>query len=98
MGFLFPSTLLQNLVTLVGGLVLAFVYGWKMTLVVIGALPLIGIAATIQTKSFISATGKVRHCITDCNGCSSLVCMDMGCHCGVHQSHAGYGFTCQCVG
>ncbi|GAB4820940.1 hypothetical protein N2152v2_007986 [Parachlorella kessleri] len=48
----------QNLVTLIGGLVLAFVFGWKMTLVVIGALPLIGIAATIQTKSFISASGK----------------------------------------
>lgn len=41
---------MQNLVTLVGGYIIAGVYSWRMMLVVTACLPLLLIAVMIQTK------------------------------------------------
>lgn len=63
---------LQNLVTFGGGLVVAFINGWKMTLVVLSCLPLIMVSAVIQTKARAARGGEgahsqaysaVRHCL-----------------------------------
>ena len=45
--------------TLIGGLVIAFINGWKMSLVVVACLPLIIFGAVIQTKYTIGAADKV---------------------------------------
>eukprot|EP01133_Synstelium_polycarpum_P000374 gene374-436_t len=42
--------LLQNLVTIVGGLVIAMVAGWKLTLVIIACFPLVVATGKIQMK------------------------------------------------
>jgi ATP-binding cassette subfamily B (MDR/TAP) protein 1 len=43
----------QNFVTLVGGLVIAGVYDWRMMLLVVGCLPLLGLVVGIQTKLIV---------------------------------------------
>lgn len=50
---------MQNLVTFVGGLVVAFVNGWKMSLVVLSCIPLLVFAAVVQTKFIMSSSSKV---------------------------------------
>eukprot|EP00887_Chlorella_sp_A99_P002677 scaffold6.g2677.t1 len=63
--------LTQNLVTLVAGLVIAFVRSWKLTLIIIGGLPLIGLAVAIQTKFIVSASGKEAETFADANQTAS---------------------------
>ncbi|XP_076472534.1 ATP-dependent translocase ABCB1-like [Babylonia areolata] len=41
---------LQAVTGMVAGVVIAFVYGWKLALVVMGTLPLIGLSSAIQMK------------------------------------------------
>ena len=43
---------IQNVSTLVFSYVVAFINGWKMTLVVTAALPLLGFSSYMQTKFF----------------------------------------------
>ena len=43
----------QNFVTLVGGLVIAGVYDWRMMLLVVGCLPLLALVVGIQTKLIV---------------------------------------------
>lgn len=42
----------QNVVTLLTGYVIAFVSGWKMTLVITAVLPLLGFSSYMQIKFF----------------------------------------------
>eukprot|EP00891_Asterochloris_glomerata_P003655 jgi/Astpho2/3655/e_gw1.00059.3.1_t len=42
--------IVQNLVTIIAAYVIAFISGWKMTLVVTAVVPLLGLAAYINTK------------------------------------------------
>lgn len=56
--------LAQNLVTFGGGIVIAFINGWKMTLVVLACLPLIMASAVIHTKVMIVSASKVRACVS----------------------------------
>ncbi|KAL8574859.1 hypothetical protein ACOMHN_044881 [Nucella lapillus] len=44
------ALMLQALTGMVAGVVIAFVYGWKLALVVLGTLPLMGVASAIQMK------------------------------------------------
>ena len=49
----------QNLVTLFGGIVIAFINGWKMTLVVLSCIPLIMFAAVVSVApAACSVAGK----------------------------------------
>lgn len=51
----------QNVVTLVTGYVIAFVSGWKMTLVITAVLPLLGFSSYMQIKFFTGA--PPLHCM-----------------------------------
>lgn len=51
---------IHNLSTLVFGYIVAFTNGWKMTLVVTAALPLLGFASYMQMKFF---TGVLQLCL-----------------------------------
>eukprot|EP01132_Coremiostelium_polycephalum_P002116 gene2116-2605_t len=44
------GVLIQNLVTVVGGLIIAFIAGWKLTLVIIACFPLVVITGKLQMK------------------------------------------------
>lgn len=52
--------LIQNIVTLVLGLSLAFAFSWELTLVVIGMIPLFGMAAYFQFKALAGYAGLTR--------------------------------------
>jgi len=62
-----PSLCPQNLVTFVGGLVVAFINGWKLSLVVLACVPLIMFSVAVQTKVMMQSASKVgvggRMCI-----------------------------------
>ena len=49
----------QNLVTVVAAYVIAFTSGWKMTLVITAAVPLLGAGAWINTKFLLGFSSKV---------------------------------------
>ncbi|XP_025081232.1 multidrug resistance protein 1-like [Pomacea canaliculata] len=44
------AVVVQSLTGVVAGVVIAFVFGWKLALVVLGTMPLMGIASAIQIK------------------------------------------------
>lgn len=46
---------IQNLVTFVAALVIAFTSSWKMTLVVLSVVPLLGFSSWMQIKFFTGA-------------------------------------------
>jgi ABC-type bacteriocin/lantibiotic exporter with double-glycine peptidase domain len=48
------------MVTLIAGLIVAFVNGWKLSLVVVACLPVMGIGAYYQAKIQIGSASKVR--------------------------------------
>lgn len=50
--------LTQNMVTLIAGLIVAFVNGWKLSLVVVACLPVMGIGAYYQAKIQIGSASK----------------------------------------
>jgi ATP-binding cassette, subfamily B (MDR/TAP), member 1 len=51
----------QNMSTLIAGYVVAFTNGWKMTLVVTAALPLLAFSSYMQVKFFTGATFLFSH-------------------------------------
>lgn len=55
----FPPLLAQNLVTLIGGLIVAFTNGWKLSLVVVACLPVMACGAYFHTKMQIQSASKV---------------------------------------
>eukprot|EP01119_Soliformovum_irregulare_P012424 TRINITY_DN322_c0_g1_i4.p1 TRINITY_DN322_c0_g1~~TRINITY_DN322_c0_g1_i4.p1 ORF type:complete len:1246 (-),score=423.44 TRINITY_DN322_c0_g1_i4:17-3754(-) len=52
--------LFQNLVTITAGLVIAFIYGWKLTLVILACSPLLAIANFMQMLVFKGVTGQTN--------------------------------------
>ena len=50
---------IQNLVTIIGAYVIAFTAGWKMTLVITAAVPLLGAGAWINAKFMLGFSSKV---------------------------------------
>ncbi|EFN58606.1 hypothetical protein CHLNCDRAFT_34209 [Chlorella variabilis] len=50
--------LTQNLVTLIGGLIVAFTNGWKLSLVVVACLPVMACGAYFHTKMQIQSASK----------------------------------------
>lgn len=58
------GVIVQNAVTLGMGCVIAFVNGWKMSLVVLAMLPLLGFSTYVQTAVMTgaaAASGPARH-------------------------------------
>lgn len=49
----------QNVVTLVTGYIIAFVSGWKMTLVITAVLPLLGFSSYMQMKFFTGVASSL---------------------------------------
>ncbi|KAL4457545.1 hypothetical protein ABPG75_012410 [Micractinium tetrahymenae] len=61
----------QNLVTFIGGLVVAFINGWKMSLVVLSCIPLIMFAAVAQTKVIMQTSSKEDESFAQANQTAS---------------------------
>lgn len=53
------GVVIQNLVTVIGAYVIAFSAGWKMTLVITAAVPLLGAGAWINAKFMLGFSSKV---------------------------------------
>ena len=56
--------IVQNVVTVVVGYTIAFVNGWKMTLVVLAVLPLLGFSAYVQTAVYTGVRSGLFLCCT----------------------------------
>ncbi|KAJ3095022.1 ATP-binding cassette, sub-B (MDR TAP), member 4, partial [Phlyctochytrium bullatum] len=54
------GTIVQTLVTMLTGLIIAFVNGWALTLVVLAAVPFIGIAGAMQIKAMTGFGAKTK--------------------------------------
>jgi ABC-type multidrug transport system fused ATPase/permease subunit len=52
------SILLQNAAQMLGGIIVAFIFSWKLTLVLLAISPLIAVAAVIQAKLMAKAAVK----------------------------------------
>jgi ATP-binding cassette, subfamily B (MDR/TAP), member 1 len=50
----------QNVVTLVAGYIIAFINGWRMTLLITAVLPLVGFSSWMQMKFFTGAAALLR--------------------------------------
>lgn len=59
--------IVQNAVTLVVGFTIAFVNGWKMTLVVLAVLPLLGFASYVQTLVYTGGAPGNARLVTLCS-------------------------------
>jgi ATP-binding cassette subfamily B (MDR/TAP) protein 1 len=51
---------LANFAQVVGGVILAFVSSWKMTLVMLAASPVLMVAGLIETKLFTSSIKRTQ--------------------------------------
>ncbi|ORY03697.1 ATP-binding cassette sub-family B member 5 [Basidiobolus meristosporus CBS 931.73] len=54
------GVILQALVGLLTGVIIAFVNGWKLTLVVLACVPVLIIASVLQMKSLMGFSGKTK--------------------------------------
>ncbi|KAJ3106313.1 ATP-binding cassette, sub-B (MDR TAP), member 4 [Phlyctochytrium planicorne] len=54
------GSIVEAMVIIVTGLVIAFINGWELTLVVLGAVPLIGVAASMQVKVLTGFGAKTK--------------------------------------
>jgi ATP-binding cassette subfamily B (MDR/TAP) protein 1 len=61
----------QNLVTMVAGLVIAGINSWRMMLVVMAMIPILGVAATIQTKVMVTQSGDEEEMFAGANQTAS---------------------------
>ena len=61
----------QNLVTMVAGLVIAGINSWRMMLVVMAMIPILGVAATIQTKVMVAQSGDEEELFAGANQTAS---------------------------
>ncbi|KAK3589575.1 hypothetical protein CHS0354_043029 [Potamilus streckersoni] len=57
------GTMIQSVASIVTGVVIAFVYGWKMSLVLLGFLPFIAIAGALQMKILSGVAGKNKEAL-----------------------------------
>ena len=57
--------IVQNIVTLVVGLTLAFVYSWQLSLVVLGLVPLFVVSGYFQFKALAGYSGQTKHLYDD---------------------------------
>jgi ATP-binding cassette subfamily B (MDR/TAP) protein 1 len=57
---------LQNICGLIAGLTIAFVASWQMTLVIIGASPVVMIGGYFQVKFFLQADKEAQAAFADC--------------------------------
>ena len=71
-----PASPPQNLVTFGAGLIVAFINGWKMSLVVLACLPLLIFAAAVQAKYMMASGSKVRYG----TACCTAWCAAAGAH------------------
>ena len=55
------GTMLQNISNLGVGIILAFIYGWSLTLVVLAFVPFMVIAGFLQTYLLTGFANKVDH-------------------------------------
>ena len=53
----------MSLCSLLTGVIIAFVYGWKMTLVILCFVPFLAIAGALQMKMLTGAAGKNREAL-----------------------------------
>lgn len=56
---------LMNVANLGVGLVLAFVYGWAITLLILGFIPFMIISGVLQTKLMVGFSGKNKEAIEE---------------------------------
>eukprot|EP01130_Rhizamoeba_saxonica_P018964 TRINITY_DN9689_c0_g1_i1.p1 TRINITY_DN9689_c0_g1~~TRINITY_DN9689_c0_g1_i1.p1 ORF type:complete len:604 (+),score=160.59 TRINITY_DN9689_c0_g1_i1:42-1853(+) len=54
-----------------GGVIISFIYGWKMTLVMLAASPLMVIAGSLQTKALTSSQEKSQDAYAAANECAT---------------------------
>ncbi|KAJ3195804.1 (ABC) transporter, partial [Dinochytrium kinnereticum] len=54
------GTIVQTMVTMFTGLIIAFASGWELTLVVLAAVPFIGIAGAMQIKAMTGFGSKTK--------------------------------------
>ncbi|EDV26960.1 uncharacterized protein TRIADDRAFT_54424 [Trichoplax adhaerens] len=52
------GAVIQSIVSMVAALVIAFVYGWKLALVILGCVPFIVVSGAIQMRVFIGGAKK----------------------------------------
>ena len=48
----------MSMCSLLTGIIIAFIYGWKLTLVILGFVPFLAIAGALQMKMLTGAAGK----------------------------------------
>ncbi|KAM9973614.1 hypothetical protein ACTFIW_010724 [Dictyostelium discoideum] len=63
--------LIQNIVTIVAGLVIAFISGWKLTLVVLACVPVIGFAGKVEMDFFQGFSQKGKEAYAECGQVAS---------------------------
>ncbi|KAN0050692.1 hypothetical protein ACTA71_003837 [Dictyostelium dimigraforme] len=63
--------LIQNIITIVAGLVIAFVSGWKLTLVVLACVPVIGFAGKVEMDFFQGFSQKGKEAYAECGQVAS---------------------------
>ncbi|KAK5581948.1 hypothetical protein RB653_003529 [Dictyostelium firmibasis] len=63
--------LFQNIITIVAGLVIAFVSGWKLTLVVLACVPVIGFAGKVEMDFFQGFSQKGKEAYAECGQVAS---------------------------
>ncbi|KAJ3106311.1 Multidrug resistance protein 1 [Phlyctochytrium planicorne] len=59
------ATIIQTVVTMLTGLIIAFVNGWELTLVVLGIMPIIGIAGAMQIRTMTGFGSKTKEAYSE---------------------------------
>jgi ABC-type multidrug transport system fused ATPase/permease subunit len=54
------STVVQTMVTMVCGLVIAFVNGWELTLIILAVIPFMGLAGAMQLRALTGFNSKTK--------------------------------------
>jgi ABC-type multidrug transport system fused ATPase/permease subunit len=54
------STIVQVSATMIGGLTIAFYYGWLLTIIVLVVMPLVGIAGAMQMAAMTGFGSKTK--------------------------------------
>ncbi|KAL3831884.1 hypothetical protein ACJMK2_023581 [Sinanodonta woodiana] len=57
------GTMIQSMASILTGVIIAFIYGWKMSLVLLGFLPFIAIAGALEMKILSGVAGKNKEAL-----------------------------------
>lgn len=72
--------IIQNLVSVVAAYVIAFIAGWKMTLVITAIAPLVGVGAWLGAKAMLGFSNQVcvffKHIFSVLSWLCLVLCFD----------------------